>query len=63
MFEQGDTSLSWSYGGAGMGLAIASRLVKLMGGRIWLENEPGRGSCFHFTVRLGVVPEFEGRQS
>jgi signal transduction histidine kinase/CheY-like chemotaxis protein/ligand-binding sensor domain-containing protein len=64
-FSQVDASTTRKFGGTGLGLAISKRLAELMGGRMWVESEEGRGSTFHFTIHTEAaaskpLPYFSG---
>ncbi len=64
-FTQVDSKTTREYGGTGLGLAICARLVKLMGGKIWVESEPNKGSQFFFTffAPIGTLQQPKQQQS
>ena len=49
-FRQASPEISLQYGGTGIGLSVAKSFVELLGGRIWVESEPGKGTAFYFTI-------------
>lgn len=53
-FRQEDDTMTRKYGGTGLGLAICKRLIHLMGGKLWLESEKGKGSIFYFNLHLSL---------
>jgi len=58
-FEQADASTTRRHGGTGLGLSISWQLVRVMGGHLWVESEPGSGSTFHFVLPFAVEPTVE----
>jgi signal transduction histidine kinase len=56
-FSQADSGISRKVGGTGLGLAISKRIIEMMGGRIWIDSEPGKGAVFSFTIQVDAAEE------
>jgi len=62
-FQQAETSTTRKFGGTGLGLVISKRIVEMMGGGLWVESEPNRGSTFAFTIWAGIGASGSGKKA